>query len=364
MSHKSLLLFVLVVLIVDIPYECDAQAVAVGVSRQKGDARRGGSDSPRSALRTKQLGPVTVATSLTPTEPIIGDQLTLHITVDAPADVEVLMPEFGEALDRYRIVDFVPRKKVNSDGSTTYSQKYTIQPYQSGEQSIPPILVEFVDNRPGKKPSPDDLDAYEILTDRIDFTVKSVLPAGASNELKPPLGELELKTESPINGRSWLLAIVIGAGVVVGIIALVLAKKWKNQVIRRNAYEIARTRLDQLMARPLPETVEAVESFFIEISAIVRRYLENRYELRAPDLTTEEFLSLAGQGDNLSRDHQALLQEFLRQADMVKFAGVSVSPDDIKRSTDLASRFLDETSQDAPMIEVSDDTDTPEVAHV
>ena len=57
----------------------------------------------------------------------------------------------------------------------------------------------------------------------------------------------------------------------------------------------------------------------------MRRYLEDRFELRAPELTTEEFLDVAGSANRLSHDHQSLLRDFLRQADLVKFAGVRAS---------------------------------------
>ena len=77
------------------------------------------------------------------------------------ADVEVLMPEFGEALSRYTILNFVPQQRIDDQGKTVLTQRYTLQPYLSGAQFIPPILIEFVDHRPGQKPAPDDFDAYE-----------------------------------------------------------------------------------------------------------------------------------------------------------------------------------------------------------
>ena len=86
----------------------------------------------------------------------------------------------------------------------------------------------------------------------------------------------------------------------------------------------------------------------------MRRYLEDRFDLRAPELTTEEFLALAGSASNLSRDHQLLLRDFLRQADLVKFAGVRASEDEIRRSSDLAVRFLEETRENAPLIDDPD----------
>ena len=62
--------------------------------------------------------------------------------------------------------------------------------------------------------------------------------------------------------------------------------------------------------------------------SIIRRYLEDRFELRAPELTTEEFLTVAGTPVLLSHEHQKLLRDFLRQADLVKFAGVQATKQD------------------------------------
>ncbi len=77
--------------------------------------------------------------------------------------------------------------------------------------------------------------------------------------------------------------------------------------------------------------------------------------MRAPELTTEEFLASVGQSSGLSSDHQVLLREFLKHADLVKFAGIQPSADDIDNSVRAAERFLDETRENAPLIEVDED---------
>jgi len=306
-----------------------------------------------SLAQARQLGPVSVITELAPRKPTIGDEMVLEIRVEAEAGVEVLMPEFGEALSRYTIVDYVPRQRVESDGSTTHIQRYTLQPYRSGDQSIPPILVEFVDRRPGKKPSPDDLDAYEVLTERIDFHVTSVLPDRASAELNPPMGKLDLAQRGE-TARSVLLAALIIAAVLASLAGIVWWRARRRRVIRRNAYEIARARLDWLLQAATPRGASDMEAFYIEISSIIRRYLEDRFELRAPELTTEEFLAVAGNSGALSREHQRLLRDFLRQADLVKFAGRQANEEEIRESTEAAVRFLEETRENAPWIEQSD----------
>ncbi len=311
--------------------------------------------------RTSEVGPVKATVTLSPSEPTIGDEVELEIKVEAAKDVEVLMPEFGEALERYSILDFVPRQIIDSNGNIALSQKYTLQPHLSGEQAIPPILIEFIDNRPGSRPSPDDFDAYELLTERLDFNVKSVVVDSAANELKPPLGELELHSSVAAQFRWLIIAATLGLFLAIAV-GLVWASRLRTRILKRNAYELARQKIDRLVTdRRSASPQLTMEQFYVGISAVIRQYLENRFDLRAPELTTDEFLQLASAQSELSKEHQQLLAEFLNQADLVKFSGGyaagHVNEQDVRRSCELAVRFLEETRTNAPDIVISAEDD-------
>lgn len=300
--------------------------------------------------QSKTVGPVTVNTTLSPADAVIGDEIHLTISVTAEADVELLMPEFGEALQRYTITEFVPKTQVTSSGSTQAVQEYTLQPATSGKQSIPPILVEFIDNRPGKPASPEDFDAYEILTDRIEFSVQSVLPSDAAGDMLPPMGELQIV--QPTSPTRWLAIAVVGLVICCAAVATIAWLRLNRRGKRRSAYEIARSRMDRLtLDRRSSMPSLTVEQFYVEISAVIRQYLEDRFELRAPDLTTDEFLQLARAQSELSPEHQSLLGEFLTQADIVKFAGVRANEKDVDHSITLAERFLEDTRDDEAVVE-------------
>lgn len=308
-----------------------------------------------------ESGPVKAVVRLEPKSPLIGDTVTLTITVTAEKDVELLMPEFGEALERFSIVDFAPRQSLDDEGRTVAVQTYRLQPPSSGKQTIPPILIEYVDRRPGEREAPEGFDAYELLTERVEFEVQSVIPKDAKADLKPPLGELGPRETPPAPRWPWIVA-----GLVILAAASPFAMKaylaWRRKARQRSAYEIARARLQRLLDSPRPGTAEQVDGFYVELSGIVRRYLEDRFELRAPELTTEEFLVSVGESPDLTREHQALLQEFLRQADLVKFAGVQPSNEDIERSIEAAWWFLEETRENAPMLDVTDESEASVVA--
>lgn len=317
------------------------------------------SDTGDGALtNTKTTGPVTVTTTLTPRGPRIGDEMVFLIEAKAEKDVELLMPEFGEVISGFPISEWLPKQKIEADGSSTQSVQYRFQVAMSGEQSIPPVAVEFVDNRPGKQNAPDDMDAFEIQMDRIDFTVESVVLKDAARELKPPLEKLDLPSASIATSRwPWLIG---GLVVTAVLLAVPFWLSSRRRIRKTNAYELARGRLQRILNdRNSSQPALSIEQFFVEISSLIRRYLEDRFELKAPDLTTDEFLQLASTESELSREHQNLLSEFLQQADAVKFAGVRATETDVKRSSDLAVQFLEETRADAPDIDLPE-VDTPD----
>ncbi len=233
---------------------------------------------------------------------------------------------------------------ITDDGQIRSIQTYRLQPAASGSQAIPPILIEFIDRRPGQKPAPDGEDAYELLTPRVDFEVQSVLPASASAEMRPPLGQLPPIGPSPLRRATWGLLVLILLGLVASPFLIFAWRKRRTVLRRRSAYEIARGRLDRLMSAPIPQS-SAIDAFIVELSDIIRRYLEDRFDLRAPELTTEEFLDVVSESKELSMDHRQLLRDFLNQADLVKFAGIKPSEEVVRLMLAAADRFLDETRE-------------------
>lgn len=303
------------------------------------------------------LGPVAVDVVVSPAEPRLGDVLELTLEARAERGVELLMPEFGEALGRFEIVDFAPSETQAPDGSTRARQLYRLQAARSGPQSIPALRVEFVDRRAGQKPAPDGEDSYEILTERIVVDVATVLAADEPLELRPAIGDLGRRRFPGVPIWGWIaagLALVAGA-------AFVAYRLWTAQRARarqQSAYDVARGELDALLAagRPRPETMDA---FYVALSLIVRRYLENRFALRSPELTTEEFLAEMGRSPDLARSHQALLRDFLVQADLVKFAGHRPDAASVDRSIAAAERFLEDTREIATLAALEPSTSPP-----
>ena len=292
------------------------------------------------AAETRE-GPVSATVSLTPAEPRLGDLLVLSLTVEADAGVSIEMPAFGDALGRFAIVDFTPRQEATESGGTLASQRYTLQAPMSGRQRIPRLRLEYLDERPGQ-----DGRLRELLTEELGFEVASVLPEGAiAEELRPPRAMLE-ELQGPWLQRYWpwlaagLALLAVAAGGVV---------YWLRHAAERarlTAYDRALARLDRLRRQGLPDPSH-LDAWYVELSDIVRRYIEARFGLRAPELTTEEFLLEARRSADLSRGHGELLSAFLARCDRVKFARYSPAADESQEALQVARRFLDETRHQA-----------------
>ena len=72
----------------------------------------------------------------------------------------------------------------------------------------------------------------------------------------------------------------------------------------------------------------------------MRRYIERQYGVRAPNLTTDEFLRAAGSNAAFTQASVSELKAFLESADLVKFAGLEATPEMADGATGKARNYL------------------------
>ncbi|MBL9173639.1 MAG: DUF4381 family protein [Verrucomicrobiales bacterium] len=159
----------------------------------------------------------------------------------------------------------------------------------------------------------------------------------------------------PIDIRSpWMWARV---GLVLAIVGGLLAAAWwwwrrrspaAHAAFVESPADRARKRLTEAM-----DLMHDPERFATRVSEVVRTYLEERFGLRAPERTTEEFLAELATSVALEARHKALLAEFLTECDLAKFARAEPGPAELEQLQASAFRLVDET---APVVA---STDTP-----
>ena len=100
----------------------------------------------------------------------------------------------------------------------------------------------------------------------------------------------------------------------------------------------ARQKLEQALV-----LLHQPREFCIAVSDTIRWYLEERFDFRAPERTTEEFLSELKKTDLLTRDQKERLGEFLQRCDLVKFARYEPGEPELRDLHAAAARLVEET---------------------
>jgi hypothetical protein len=144
---------------------------------------------------------------------------------------------------------------------------------------------------------------------------------------------------------SWLLPALLLGALLLAVAAIVIWRLRRRVTLTR-ALSLAEYTLQRLEAiKPLMLPGSARE-FGIAASEIVRTYIEKRFAVVATQRTTEEFLqSLLQTSHDSLTSHRPLLADFLQQCDFVKFAGVSLTSQDMESLLQSARKFVLETGQ-------------------
>lgn len=100
----------------------------------------------------------------------------------------------------------------------------------------------------------------------------------------------------------------------------------------------AKQKLDEALA-----LLGQPREFCIMVSDTVRFYLEERFNFRAPERTTEEFLYELRQTNLLTPDQKESLGEFLKGCDLVKFARYEPGESELRELHSSALRLVEET---------------------
>ena len=101
---------------------------------------------------------------------------------------------------------------------------------------------------------------------------------------------------------------------------------------------LARKRLDAAL-----EHLHDTRLFCVLVSDAIRKYLEDRFQLRAPERTTEEFLGELQSSASLNASQKETLHSFLKQCDLAKFARADMLGKELKSLHDIGLQFVRET---------------------
>ena len=292
--------------------------------------------------KTYTRGPLELKVSVSKKSVTIAERLTLVLEATAGAATEVDLPRFGEKLEQFGIVDYdAPPPRLIDGGRAMTRRTYTLEPFLSGEYKIPPMTVRFRDKGQGAA-------SHEIQTDEFSIQVKSLLPADVKKlDIKDVAGPVPMLAR-----MNW--KVTLAAVLAVALLGVAGTFWWWRKrrarvesLLRTPAHEIAYAELERLLQEGFIEKGE-IKAFYNGVSGVLRHYIENRFGLRAPERTTEEFLEEMEQSDLLESSWKTILGRFLSHCDMVKFAEFQPANKDIQNTFDTCKDFIEATRERAP----------------
>lgn len=289
---------------------------------------------------TPAPAPVKITTAVEPKSVTIGTPFRYTLRIEADKDTELVVPSLAGQIGDFQVVDFGTPPPREERGRVVVEHWYTLLTYRAGDLLVPGPTVQY--RVPGS-------DLENVAAPDTLVGVQSLLDA-APGKTAADVRDIKGPVAVPRDYRPllWIVAGVLAlAGVIGGLFWLLNRRQRASLVPPRPAHEIALEALARLHAARLVEGGRQAE-FYVRLSSIVRDYLEARFHLRAPEMTTEEFLQVAQRDPQLTPAQRSLLGHFLSEADLVKFARHVPAPDDAERAYRAAREFVEQTAPKEP----------------
>ena len=294
---------------------------------------------------------IEVRIQASPDQATVGDPIRIDLDVALPRGYQLSLPHLGSQVGDFAVLEVFPGPTVpdntpagksgdsQSPGKSALSEiarhraRIVVAVYKTGEATFPSLDLSLRD--PGGRET-------VLSTPPAKIVIQSVLAEKDQN-----LRDLKKQAEIPEPPR-WLLWLALG------ILALILAAIacWFYRRRPRHAaapfsgaqldpLELAEAELRDLLARGLLEK-RLIKQFYVAVSDIVKRVLEEGYQIAAVEKTTYEIVdALEAEGaESVPREELDCIVSFLSACDLVKFAKCIPSQAESDEAVKRAYRVL------------------------
>lgn len=271
------------------------------------------------------------------TEIHVGDPLALRLSVEHPADLAVRWPDSLSLGPFEALALEASPSEASADGARTAAVLH-VTAFELGELEIPSFTLELTDGGDG---------TATVSTDPVVIGVTTV-GLDESGDIRDVKGPRAIARNWLLLWPWFVLALTLGA----------LGYWWGRRRRRtpdradsgppapdRPPHEVAIEALDRLEASPLLERGE-IKLYHVEVSRIIRAYVEGRYRIWALEMVTPDVISSLGRA-GVDPGIRTAFERFLDACDLVKFAK-SRPADAACRSTLADARTLVERTKFVP----------------
>ena len=275
---------------------------------------------------------------------LIADQIEYGFQLDSLAEgTAIALPDFANAsndtltLVRSWQLDTTATLRVRQPGGKGRAQLYNVRgsivlaPFEEGTYHLPPIPV---------------LRGTDTLVfEGLDMEVKTMPVDTATFQLH----DIKDQMRYPITFREtlpWIGAVLLLAALTVLLVWWLRRRRSEAAGTQKKdpAYIVALRELDKWRGDKFwaPDKQKA---YYSGITDALKTYIEDRFGVDAPEMTTAELFDALKQAEDLPADLREELRGVFECADFVKFAKHTASDEDNARALPTAVRFVTSTYQ-------------------
>ena len=271
---------------------------------------------------------------------LIGDQTYLRIIVHQPAKEHVDFPKLTDTINGKIQIVGIPKLDTiienNDKNQITVRQNIVITAFDAGSYTIPAFNVI---TKGGMLKT--DEQSLKVETVKVD-TTKAIY------DIKDPMAVSYSWLDWLRDNWPWVVIVLLVIAIIAGVIWYLRTRPKVEKVIEEvkpvvPIHTIALNKLNELRNRKLWQNGQ-VKEYYIEISDVLREYIEKRYGVKTHEKTTDEIFAglryMEITGENRNKLSQVLLL-----ADLVKFAKEQPVPAENDLSMDNAVSFVMQTQQ-------------------
>lgn len=288
----------------------------------------------------------------------IGEPVNVQLNVSSPPEGYILLPDWKETLEKFELLAPPDTSGLSRHGEGQLPfVKLKLTCYETGEQVFQPIPVRWV--------SIDGTASDSVETDPIIVYVQGLVPdsilAMADTTQQPHhLLQPNRRWKLPVSFAEifpWILIILGSIGVFLLIRWLVRRRKKKAELVEtaipvRPPHEIALEALDALRDRRLYQTGD-IKAYYSELSEIIRRYIEARFDVPALESTSFQLLRVI-ESHLKDKKLYLILETVLSDADLAKFAKHQPDEETCRKDLGHAYVLVNQTTRQAGLLETEE----------
>ncbi|MBI5865792.1 MAG: hypothetical protein HZB38_15070 [Planctomycetes bacterium] len=288
-----------------------------------------------------ERGPIRFSAEVSSKQAWIGEPITLTLRATTPEDTLVEFPA-RETLGDVNVQSEEEPQSQPTESGLRWEKRYIFDTLSAGGLEIPPLVLQY-GTKPAQGEKP-DLD-NELAIGTLKLDIRSALTSQDS-----PMSPRDITGARTPAAAPWTwqqIALAVGGAALAAVLAVLLWRTWLRRKLRP-----APPPAPELVALAALAELEKfdwigvgeVREYYYRLSEIVRAYIESKFNLRAPEMTTEEFLVLlAGNRSALPYDADKL-RRFLEACDLVKYAALAPQREDGADALSSARAFVQATA--------------------